>query len=153
MILDKLHNLALYRQINPLFGVAFDYLHRMHLSELAPGRYEIQGADVYALIQEYPTRTRSQGRWEAHRNHIDLHFMLSGEELMGVANVADLKSLGDYDAAKDAEHLEGEGIFLSVPEGWFIIFGTEDAHMPCLEPGRPCRVKKVVLKIGVVSSQ
>jgi YhcH/YjgK/YiaL family protein len=73
--------------------------------------------------------------------------MLRGEELMGFANVADLKSLGDYDEAKDAEHLEGDGIFMTVPEGWFVIFGTEDAHMPCLEPGRANTVKKVVLKI------
>jgi len=153
MILDKLKNLELYRELNPLFAIAFDYLRATDLWKLAPGRYEIQNADVYALVQEYPTRARSQGRWEAHRNYIDLHFMLSGQELMGVANIADLKSVGDYDAAKDAEHLVGEGIFLTVPEGWFVIFGTDDAHMPCLEPGRPCSVKKVVLKIRVVNSQ
>ncbi len=147
MILDKPHNLALYRQIDPLFGAAFDYLREARVSELPPGRYPVQGTDVYALVQEYPTRPRALGRWEAHRHYFDLHFMASGEELMGVANIADLRSLGDYDAAKDAEHLEGEGVFLTVPEGWFVIFGTEDAHMPCLEPGRPSTVRKIVLKI------
>lgn len=153
MILDKLHNLSLYRILDPQFGAAFDYLSQTDLSALAPGRYEVQGTDVYALVQEYPTRTRAEGRWEAHRNHIDLQFMLAGEELMGVANVGDLRSLGDYDPVKDAEHLEGDGIFLTVPEGWFVIFGPEDAHMPCLQPGRPSTVKKIVLKIRVVSSR
>ena len=147
MILDKLHNLGLYRGLNPLFAVAFDYLQGTDLSALAPGRYEIEGTSVYALVQEYPTRARSQGRWEAHRDYVDLHFMLRGEEVTGWANISDLRSLGDYDTAKDVEHLEGAGTFLTVPQGHFVIFGTEDAHMPCLEPGRPNSVRKVVLKI------
>ncbi|HXK62552.1 MAG TPA: YhcH/YjgK/YiaL family protein [Acidobacteriota bacterium] len=147
MILDKIHNLALYEKLNPLFPVAFDYLRKTSFADVQPGRYEIQGSDVYALVQEYTTRPRSQGRWEAHRNYIDLQFMQRGNELMGVANLGDLKPLNDYDAVKDAEHLEGEGVFLVVPEAYFVIFGTEDAHMPCLEAGQANTVKKVVLKI------
>lgn len=147
MILDKLENVDLYRGLNPLFAAAFDYLQKTDLNQLAPGRYEIQGKEVYAIVQEYPARKRDQGRWEAHRNYVDLQLIVSGEEVMGFANLADLRSLSDYDAAKDVEHLEGEGIFFNVPQGFFTIFGTRDAHMPCLEPGRPANVRKVVLKI------
>jgi len=147
MILDKLSNLGLYQPLNPLFPVAYDYLRRTDVSLLAPGRYEIQGKDLYALMQEYATRTRDQSSWEAHHEYVDLHVMLRGEELVGFANVADLRSLGDYEAAKDVEHFEGDGTFLKVPEGYFVIFGTQDAHMPCLEPGRPATVRKLVLKI------
>lgn len=147
MILDKLENVDLYRGLNPLFAVAFDYLQKTDLNQLAPGRYEIQGTEVYAMVQEYPARTREQGRWEAHRNYIDLQLIASGEEVMGFANPADLRNLGDYDAAKDVEHFEGKGIFFNVPHGFFTIFGPQDAHMPCLEPGRPVNVRKVVLKI------
>ncbi len=147
MILDKLKNSAFYQAVNPLFVVAFDYLQGNDLRQLTAGRYEIQGNDVYALFQEYTTRTRDQARWEAHRDFVDLHFVVQGEETMGFANITDLSSLGDYDAAKDAEHFEGDGIFFTVPAGYFVIFGTEDAHMPCLEAGRPGTVRKVVLKI------
>lgn len=147
MIVDKLNNSSLYRAVNPLFATAFDYLQGTEIGQLAPGRREIQGDDLYAIFQEYTTRTRSQSRWEAHHDYIDLHFMLAGEEQMGFANASDLRSLGDYDPAKDAEHFEGEGIFFTVRQGYFVIFGTDDAHMPCLEAGRPAVVRKVVLKI------
>jgi YhcH/YjgK/YiaL family protein len=147
MIVDKLKNLGHYRGFSPLIGLAFDYLQGTDLCQLPAGRYEIQGNEVYALFQEYTTRTRDKGRWEAHHDFVDLHFVVQGEELMGFANITDLTSLGDYDAAKDAEHFEGDGIFFRVPEGYFVILGTEDAHMPCLESGRPAMVRKVVLKI------
>jgi len=137
MILDKVKNLELYKGLVP----------ETVISRLAPGRYEIQGNDVYALVQEYPTRARSEGRWEAHRDYIDVHIMVRGEELVGFANVADLESLGDYDSAKDAEHFTGDGIFFTLKEGYFAIFGTSDAHMPCLQPNRPNTVRKIVLKI------
>jgi len=147
MILDTLKNLGIYRRVNPLFKVASEYLEGIDRNQLEPGRYEVRSKEVYALVQEYTTRPRDQGRWEAHRKYTDLHFLLRGEELMGFANIASLRSLGDYDSAKDVEHLEGDGIFLTVPEGYFVVFGPEDAHMPCLEPGRSSTVKKVVLKI------
>ena len=147
MILDKLKNSSLYRAVNPLFAVAFDYLQATDLGQPAPGRYDIQGDDVYALFQEYTTRARNWSCWEAHHDYIDLHCVVRGEEQMGFASVSDLRGLGDYEPAKDAEHLEGDGIFFTVPKGYFVIFGTEDAHMPCLEIGRPATVRKVVLKI------
>ena len=147
MILDTLKNFKLYRAVNPLFMVAFDHLEGTELDRLTPGRHDIQGDDTYALLQEYTTRRRDQSRWEAHRDYIDLHLLVRGEEQMGFANIDNLRSLGDYDPAKDAEHFEGDGIFFAVPAGYFVIFGTEDAHMPCLEAGRPGAVRKVVLKI------
>ncbi len=147
MILDKLKNLTLYRAVNPLFVVAFDYLEKTELDRLTPGRHDIQGDDAYALFQEYTTRRRDQARWEAHRDYIDLHLLVRGDEQMGFANINNLRSISDYDPARDAEQFEGDGIFFTVPAGYFVIFGTDDAHMPCLEVGRPGAVRKVVLKI------
>ena len=45
--------------------------------------------------------------------------------------------------------LEGEGDFLAMVPGTFIILGPQDAHMPQIAAGAPGEVRKVVIKVAV----
>jgi hypothetical protein len=41
---------------------------------------------------------------------------------------------------------EGRGIFFQIPEGQFILFSPEDAHLPCVTFKEPGPIRKIVIK-------
>jgi YhcH/YjgK/YiaL family protein len=159
MIIDRLQNVA--SGFYPtLFSAAddsglaqrlssgFEYLQSADLAGLAPGRVEIDGDQVFALVQEYTSKPMEQGRWEAHRKYIDIQYIVSGEENIGYANVADL-TMGEYNEEKDRYIPQGEGSFVRLLAGMFGVYMPEDAHMPNMAVGQPAPVKKVVVKVAV----
>ncbi|MEZ4860665.1 MAG: YhcH/YjgK/YiaL family protein [Caldilineaceae bacterium] len=127
---------------------AFAYLRNTDLEAVAPGKVEIEGNQVFALVQEYKTKPRTQGFWEAHRQYIDVQYVVSGVEHMGYANLSQLTA-GDYDNAKDFLPLEGVGSFILLPAGMFTIFLPQDGHMPGIAVDEPKAVKKVVVKVAI----
>ena len=82
MILDRLSNAEMYRKLSERFAIGFDYL-AQDLSHVPDGRYEIQGDQVFAMVQSYDTKPREQGKWEPHRQYADIQFMITGREPHG----------------------------------------------------------------------
>jgi len=146
MIIDKLPNASLYLRINERLPTAFRYLQDTDLSIIQPGKYEIEGSNIYALVQEYETKTKEKGRWEAHRRYIDVQYIFQGTELFGYAELGQMK-VGAYDEGKDFLSLEGEGDFFTIHPGSFVILAPQDAHMPGIAISTPQAVKKVVVKV------
>jgi beta-galactosidase beta subunit len=54
------------------FAKAFHFLQTADLENAEPGRVDIDGDQIFALIQEYNTKPLAQGFWEAHRKYIDI---------------------------------------------------------------------------------
>ncbi len=141
MIIDQLRNIQsgfypnLLSPQGPNAGLAarlqagFQYLQTADLANTAPGRVEIDGDNVFALVQEYNTKPKEKGFWEAHRKYIDIQYVVSGSEHMGYANLSQLDA-GDYDEAKDFLPLHGNGTFILLPAGMFTLFFPQDGHMP-----------------------
>lgn len=153
MIIDQLKNASLYSKINRKIETALNYLLDTDLSNLNPGRYEpirydIDGSDIFALLQNYDTKPKENGFWEAHRQYIDIQYVIKGTELIGYANIDHLKS-GEYDDAKDLLVLYGDGVFLEVREGNFVILMPQDAHMPGIAVTTSQSVAKIVVKVHV----
>ncbi|HVU87523.1 MAG TPA: YhcH/YjgK/YiaL family protein [Pirellulales bacterium] len=149
MVFDKLENSAQYAAIHPRLAKAFEYLHTADLGQLALGRHDIDGDQIFALVQEYRTRPDNEGFWESHRQYIDVQHVASGAERMGYANIDRLKVRQEYDADKDVAIYDGQGDFFVVGAGMFTIFQPQDGHMPCLSPGEATTVRKVVIKVAV----
>ena len=125
------------------------WLQETDVLALSPSRIEVDGDKVFAMIQHYDSKPAAKGAWEAHRKYIDIQYVAEGEELMGYANLGALAA-GPYDADKDFLLLQGQGTFVKVPAGSFVILFPEDAHMPQIAvDDKPSPVKKVVLKIAV----
>jgi YhcH/YjgK/YiaL family protein len=146
MVIDHLKNAPLYLGMHPRMADAFRYLQKTDFSKIEPGRYEIDGTDLFALIQQYDPKIREKGRWEAHRKYIDVQYVLSGSELFGYAPLERLNSVA-YDEAKDFHELKGDGDFLQVPAETFLILFPQDAHMPGIAGPASRFVKKIVVKI------
>jgi biofilm protein TabA len=148
MIFDQINNSHLYSALNPQIERAFDYIRQADLSTLGVGKHEIDGANLYVMAQQYNTKMRAQGVWEAHRRYIDLHYLFQGAERLGFANV-DKLTQGEYDPTKDFLPLFGEGDFVTMKDGDFVILMPGEAHMPGIAIDSPLPVKKVVMKIFV----
>lgn len=160
MIIDQLKNVNAGFYVNLLSSqggdpglarriqAAFAYLQSTDLENAAPGKVEIDGDRVFALIQEYNTKPRAQGFWEAHRQYLDVQYVVKGLEHMGFANLEQLTA-GVYDASKDFLPLDGVGSFVLLPAGMFTIFMPQDGHMPGIAVNEPQPVKKVVVKVAI----
>ena len=148
MIIDRIGNSHLYYAVHPKFKRAFDYIHQINVDTIPAGRYEIDGEAMYALVQEYNTKLKELGTWEAHRRYIDLQYVVQGVEGIGYANINQLEQ-GEYDASRDFLPLHGEGDLVTVHSGSFVLLLPEDAHMPGMAIGSPAPVKTVVVKIAV----
>jgi YhcH/YjgK/YiaL family protein len=148
MIIDKLINAHLYNKLSPRIKKALDYLRQTNLSNTANGKYEIDGSNIYAMVQQYATKARNAGKWEAHRKYIDVQFIVRGTEQIGHTNINRLVP-GQYDSEKDVIFFTGEGDYLTLSTGDFMILFPEDAHKPCIAASTPGEVKKVVVKIAV----
>lgn len=149
MIIDRITNAHLYASLSPAFKQAFDYLQQTDLATLANGKYEIDSENMYVSVQEYDTKPKEQGKWEAHRRYIDVQYMIRGTEQIGYAHLAGLAPAQAYDASRDVAFFSGAGDFSTMQEGSFMILFPEDAHMPCISVNEPTQVKKAVVKILV----
>lgn len=150
MILDTLANGHLYSPVHPRFAKAFEYLRSTNLASLSAGRQAIDGDDVFALVNLYDTKAVADSKWEAHRKYIDIQYMVSGTERIGVAPLADLEVTKTYDDKDDYLLLAGKGTMLQMRAGLFAVFYPHDAHMPNVSPAEtPVKVRKVVVKVRV----
>ena len=148
MIIDRLANSHLYAGLPPRIQRAFQYLRDTDWQTTEVGRYEVEGTGLFALVQQYSTKPRADGKWEAHRRYIDVQYVVQGTEQIGYAHLSRLVE-GEYDAAKDFLPLVGEGDYLTLSSGDFMLLYPEDGHKPGLALADSTAVKKVVVKIAV----
>jgi YhcH/YjgK/YiaL family protein len=146
VIIDDLRCAAWYYGLGPRLAAGLRYLVDTDFSTVAPGRYQIEGQDLFALVQEYDTKSRDQGAWEAHRAYTDIQYVVTGAELMGYACIDRLQA-GAYDAERDFLKLDGDGDFALLRAGTFMVLAPQDAHMPGVALAASMRVKKVVVKV------
>jgi YhcH/YjgK/YiaL family protein len=148
MITDNITNAHLYANLTPRIKRAFEYTQQADLLGMALGHYELDGKNLYVIVQEYSSKLKEQGRWEAHRHYIDLQYIVQGIERMGYARLGRLQQ-GDYNPDKDFLALSGEGDFVTLQSGDFMLLWPEDGHMPGIAVESPVYVKKAVVKISL----
>ena len=150
MIVDTLDNAALFYGLGDRIALALQFLQENDCTKLPAKKIPVQGDEVYALVQDYTTRPREQGVWEAHRKYIDVQYVADGVEQMGYANIKSLAVKKSYDEGDDYELYDGAGSLVTVPAGSFAIFFPEDGHIPGVAmDDKPAAVRKVVVKVAV----
>ena len=148
MIVDHISKAERYSVLGPLFKQAFDFLRTSDLNSLETGRYELAGDKLFAMVQSYDSKPQSHGFWEAHRRYIDLQFIVKGQERIGYAPLYRMQ-FESHDDNRDLSVLKGEGDFVTMTDGCFMLLWPEDAHMPGLEVDFSAPVRKIVIKIAV----
>ena len=97
---------------------------------------------------------RDNPTFEAHREYIDIQYVVSGTEILGWAPLDSITTNVPYDQEKDA--LLGkvpvdEWTPVRFESGQIIVLYPIDAHAPGLAIDQPEYVKKIVMKIAVGS--
>lgn len=130
---------------------AFAFLKNTDLSKLEIKRYDIDGDNLYASVMEYVSKNEEDVKYEAHRQYIDIQYVISGVEEMGVAPLSALKEVTvPYDAIKDVGFMTvKESKFYNATPDRFFIFFPSDIHRPSVKVGQNLQVKKVVVKVKV----
>ncbi len=150
MIFDRLENSKTYYSTHKNFEKGFDFIKKALTENLAPGKYEIDGKDIFASVLEYDTKKDADGVAEAHKYYIDIQFIVWGEELMKALDISKAQPKTVYNGEKDVQFfLDGEWSSVNVLEsGDFAIFFPNDVHKPSLAVNdQPTPVKKIVVKV------
>lgn len=148
MVKDVLALAGRYGALGPRIALALNHARETAFQSWADGEYPLDGTAVRALVQRYQSKPEADGRWEAHRRHIDLQMVIEGEERIGVAPLHTLVA-EPYDEARDLLWLTGAGDFVTMRPGDFVLLWPEDGHMPGVQVAGPVPVTKVVYKIAV----
>jgi biofilm protein TabA len=153
MVVSDVDRMAEQVAMTPNMKKALDFIHTSRGKELADGRVDIDGDQVYALVQSYDTSLAGdKPRLEGHKKYIDVQYVLSGHEIIGWALTDRVDVTVQYDDAKDvwfgvADPSEFTPVHVFTGEA--AIFYPTDAHAPRLAAGKPSFVKKVVIKVAV----
>lgn len=149
MIIDKLSNSQLYSGLGERINKAFVYLMETDFSKMELGKYEIDGDNIFAIVNEYQTKDAREGKLEAHKKYIDVQYVAKGSELMGYAPLENQKVIDEYNEQNDITFFSGKKSFAKVDEEMFAIFFPTDVHLPGIKLNKSAYVKKVVIKVKV----
>lgn len=148
MILASLRSKAGNYKYPEAIQKALDFLAKEETASLPVGRYEIEGDDIFVLIQDQTTAAPSEKKAESHRIYIDIQYLFSGEEMQGYA-VLEPGVKGDEPAGKDNIYYPEvkDEQFVHLKPGDFTIYFTNDIHRPNCAESEPCNIHKAVVKI------
>ena len=152
MILDQLKNAKQYEGIHAGVDKALEAMKQYTSDNYPLGKVEIDGDNVFLLLNCYETRSKEESKAEAHRKYIDVMYMVEGAETIYVKSVDSLKHitaeytpemealLGDTDEDATAVRLEA---------GSFVVLFPQDAHSPACDADGKHTVKKIIGKVKV----
>ncbi len=147
MIVDHLENAGAYASLDAGIASALSWLQKTDLDHLDAGLHSVDGDRLVASIEIYESKPLSEGKWEAHRKCIDLQYIVHGEERLGYAPLSTLDIIQEYDDVGDYLLATGDGDFISMSAGMFMVLAPQDAHMPRIAITKPASVHKVVMKV------
>lgn len=148
MILDILNNSQRYENLNPLFKKGFDFLKTITTKNFPDQKKELEGEDLFALFHKGNGNGSENFKLEAHKKYIDIHYVISGEDLMAYKNTSHCLDINKAFSEKEDYMLFNDvpQNFIKIPEKHFMIVYPEDAHAPLLGTSE---VYKIILKVRV----
>ena len=99
MIYDKITNFETYAALSQDIRESLAYLKQMS-PDTPVGVYEISPR-ARAIVSEYTTKPVNEKGFEAHREYIDIQYLLAGEEQIACQPLEYLKETVPYNAEKD----------------------------------------------------
>jgi YhcH/YjgK/YiaL family protein len=148
MVIDKIENYRLYSTLTKRLAKGFEFINNTDLITIAPGKYEIDNDNLFAIVQEYDTKEEEDSVLEGHHNYIDIQYVIQGVELMGFTPLTN-QEVVEENLEKDYTFYKGETSMLRVEAGMFTLFFPEDLHRPGVKAGQISKVKKVVVKVKI----
>lgn len=148
MIFDSLKNHARYCCLNPRLKRAFDYILTTDLERMEPGRYEIDGKDIFMNLMEIDLKRPEDAKLEVHDTYLDIQVVIGGRESFGWSERANLRRpQGAFDSEKDICFFDDTPqTYYTLLPGQFTILLPDDAHAPMVGEGT---IKKAIVKVRI----
>lgn len=128
---------------------AFTFLAEQNLESLDTGKHELEGTDLYVMVDEYVPKETDSLKFEAHRNYADIQYVVSGQEKISIAPVDETIIVTAYDEETDVMYLSAVEAKdrIATPERFFVFFPS-NAHRPSARVSDDSTtVKKIVVKV------
>lgn len=148
MIYDSLKHISEYQGISPSLSRGLELLLHTDFSSLADGRHEIDGSHLFFSLQSYETKG-SNDTPEAHRDYIDIQFLIEGQEKIGVAPLETMTEEVEANPDGDIWFYHGAVDYITLEKDRFAVFFPGDAHAPCIAVNQPTHCRKCVVKVHV----
>ena len=114
-----------------------------------PGRYPLQGDDIYMNVMQFMTQPAAEKRAELHAEFIDIQILLVGEERIdfGVADIARECDVWhtdeDYQLCDAIDNPQS----VTLRAGMFAVFLPGEPHKPGILTDHRRELKKAVVKV------
>lgn len=134
-----------YSALHPLFARGIDFVEQQR-GNLTPGRYEIDGDNLFVMIVDTTLKDKSEATLEVHNKYIDIQLIIKGVETFAWADRDKCKApRGEFDTQNDIGFFEDSpSNYIKASDGEFVVFFPEDAHAPLIGTGR---VIKAIIKV------
>ncbi len=152
MIVTDLNHIEQQVSMTPALKKAIDFLQRPDIDGLTDGKVEIDGEDVFAIVQRYETVMTGVPEFECHKKYIDVQYIVSGEEIIGWAPCGRMTTTATYNEHKDicfGSVPKGQITPVYLQAGQLALLFPEDGHAPRLAAADPSYVFKIVIKVQV----
>lgn len=146
MIYDTLKHLEQYQGLAPRLYRGLELLRTTDFSSLADGPYEVEGKELFFSLQSYESKPANLTP-EAHRDYIDIQFLVEGAEKVGVAPLEDMLEEVDGRPESDIWFYRGPVDELTLSGDRFAVFFPGDAHAPGIALGQPAPCRKCIVKV------
>lgn len=118
------------------------------LTDLEPRTVPLSGSNKI-LVQQGTTKTNVGQEIEAHREFLDIQYLLEGGETVGWAPIEKLTPAGEFNTAKDKGMYTGDCDYMFIQPGYCYVVFPEDGHMPGVHLDTPVNYRKLVIKLKV----
>ena len=144
MIICPWKDIKKYASVLPGIEEAFDAVNA--LTDFEAKTYPLSDGNRFFVAVG---TTKAPDVAEAHRKYMDIQYIVKGKEVMGWADLADCKIVGEFNEEKDIGKYEGNFEYITINEGICYVAFPEDAHMPGRHLDVPNDFVKVVVKLKV----
>lgn len=152
MIFGRLDNLKAEQETLPeAVREGLRFIKDTDLASAPVGRVDIDGDRIFAMVQDYETKPLSENRPESHIRYLDIQYVVSGREVIGLAPLDGAGApVTDFREERDLlfyDDVSGE-MPLTMNAGSYAVFYPWDVHRPaCQLNDQSESVRKVVVKI------
>ncbi len=149
MIVDQLSRIEKYNRLEERIMAGLVLLNEDYVRTAVEGRYEVEGEDLFFIVQEYQTQPFEAGLLEIHQLYLDIQYVVSGRECIGYHPLEGLIQEQPYDSQKDIAFYRKPAATsrVALEAGMFAIFWPHEPHLPCRSIDGPEKVKKIVVKV------
>ena len=149
MIFGNIKNLSEYPFLEKGVQECFEYLNAHDILSYEKGSHEIHGDRLFVNVVEYTTTEAENRFWEAHKNYLDVHVMLRGEEQIDL-NFLQNMDVKEFVEKDDFVPMDGEkNSSVVLREGDFLICYPADGHRTAVAVTEPVTIKKAIFKVRI----